>query len=140
MESYLIGSCGNDGISATLGDDGRTRLPTIKRLTLLGARLRELHIRAALVQHEPATLDRQLQASTVFGRRCALSKQEGRVYQLDVDPAVLHDLDVVGDLQQLAGCPLGIGTDYSKEAKFTETVAKKVYYGPVYMRRESSLT
>jgi len=29
------------------------------------------------------------------------------------------------------------GNDYSKEAKFTETVAKKVYYGPVYMRRES---
>jgi hypothetical protein len=26
------------------------------------------------------------------------------------------------------------GTDYSKEAKFTETVAKKVYYGPVYLR------
>jgi len=29
------------------------------------------------------------------------------------------------------------GTDYSREAKFTETVAKKIYYGPVYMRRES---
>jgi beta-lactamase regulating signal transducer with metallopeptidase domain len=29
------------------------------------------------------------------------------------------------------------GTDYSNEPKFTETVAKKVYYGPVYMRRES---
>jgi hypothetical protein len=32
---------------------------------------------------------------------------------------------------------VGSGTDYSKEAKFTETVAKKIYYGPVYMRRES---
>ena len=32
---------------------------------------------------------------------------------------------------------LDSGTDYSKEAKFTETVAKKIYYGPVYMRRES---
>ena len=29
------------------------------------------------------------------------------------------------------------GTDYSREAKFTETVAKKIYYGPVYLRRES---
>jgi len=29
------------------------------------------------------------------------------------------------------------GTDYSREAKFTETKAKKIYYGPVYMRRES---
>ena len=27
--------------------------------------------------------------------------------------------------------------DYSKEPKFTEAVAKKVYYGPVYFRRES---
>jgi Cache domain len=32
---------------------------------------------------------------------------------------------------------VGSGTDYSKEAKFTETVAKKIYYGPVYLRRES---
>ena len=29
------------------------------------------------------------------------------------------------------------GTDYSKDPKFTEAVAKKVYYGPVYFRRES---
>jgi signal transduction histidine kinase/CheY-like chemotaxis protein len=28
-------------------------------------------------------------------------------------------------------------TDFSKEPKFTEAVAKKVYYGPVYFRRES---
>jgi len=26
------------------------------------------------------------------------------------------------------------GTDYSREEKFTETVAKKIYYGPVYLR------
>ncbi len=30
-----------------------------------------------------------------------------------------------------------VSTDYSKEANFTETVAKKIYYGPVYMRGES---
>src|SRR6195256_3450894 len=29
------------------------------------------------------------------------------------------------------------GLDLSKEAKFTEAVARKVYYGPVYFRRES---
>ena len=29
------------------------------------------------------------------------------------------------------------GTDYSKDPIFTEAVAKKVYYGPVYFRRES---
>ena len=28
-------------------------------------------------------------------------------------------------------------TDFSKDPKFTEAVAKKVYYGPVYFRRES---
>src|SRR5450755_1226124 len=32
---------------------------------------------------------------------------------------------------------IGSGVDFSKEAKFTETVAKKIYYGPVYLRRES---
>ena len=32
---------------------------------------------------------------------------------------------------------VGSGADYSKEAKFTEAMAKKVYYGPVYLRRES---
>jgi len=32
---------------------------------------------------------------------------------------------------------VGSGIDYSKEAKFTEAVAKKIYYGPVYLRRES---
>ncbi len=32
---------------------------------------------------------------------------------------------------------VGSGIDYSKEAKFTETVAKKIYYGPVYLRGES---
>jgi Cache domain len=32
---------------------------------------------------------------------------------------------------------VGSGVDYSKEAKFTETVAKKIYYGPVYLRGES---
>src|SRR5262245_14195016 len=31
----------------------------------------------------------------------------------------------------------GDGPDLSKEPKFTEAVAKKVYYGPVYFRRES---
>jgi hypothetical protein len=32
---------------------------------------------------------------------------------------------------------VGSGTDYSKEPKFTGTVARKIYYGPVYLRRES---
>jgi Cache domain len=32
---------------------------------------------------------------------------------------------------------VGSGADYSKEAKFTDTMAKNVYYGAVYLRRES---
>jgi hypothetical protein len=32
---------------------------------------------------------------------------------------------------------VGSGSDYSKEPKFTQTVAKKIYFGPVYLRRES---
>jgi two-component system NtrC family sensor kinase len=40
-------------------------------------------------------------------------------------------------VSRLAMEVVGSGTDYSKEAKFTETVAKKIYYGPVYLRGES---
>ena len=32
---------------------------------------------------------------------------------------------------------VGSGVDYSKEPEFTEAVAQKIYYGPVYFRRES---
>jgi hypothetical protein len=58
-------------------------------------------------------------------------------------PAIteLSQLDTKGkeflNVSRLAVDVVGSGTDYSKEAKFTETVAKKIYYGPVYMRRES---
>jgi hypothetical protein len=40
-------------------------------------------------------------------------------------------------VSRLAMDVVGSGTDYSKEAKFTETVAKNIYYRPVYLRRES---
>jgi beta-lactamase regulating signal transducer with metallopeptidase domain len=58
-------------------------------------------------------------------------------------PAIteLSQLDAEGKelikVSRLAMDVVGSGTDYSKEAKFTETVARKVYYGPVYLRRES---
>ena len=32
---------------------------------------------------------------------------------------------------------VGSQTDFSNDAKFTEAVAQKIYYGPVYFRRES---
>ena len=31
----------------------------------------------------------------------------------------------------------GMGTDYSNDPEFTEAVAKKVYYGPVYLSEKS---
>ena len=58
-------------------------------------------------------------------------------------PAIteLSQLDTQGKeflkVSRLAMDVVRSGIDYSREAKFTETVAKKIYYGPVYMRRES---
>ena len=58
-------------------------------------------------------------------------------------PAIteLAQLDATGKEQlrvsRLAMDVVGSGTDFSKDPKFTEAVAKKVYYGPVYFRRES---
>src|SRR6202023_2300881 len=58
-------------------------------------------------------------------------------------PAIteLAQLDAAGREQlrvsRLAMDVVGSGTDYSKDAKFTQAVAHKIYYGPVYFRRES---
>jgi signal transduction histidine kinase len=58
-------------------------------------------------------------------------------------PAIteLAQLDAAGREQlrvsRLAMDVVGSGTDYSKDPKFTEAVAHKIYYGPVYFRRES---
>jgi beta-lactamase regulating signal transducer with metallopeptidase domain len=58
-------------------------------------------------------------------------------------PAIteLSQLDAQGKesikVSRLAMDVVGSGTDYSQEAKFTQTLSKKIYYGPVYMRRES---
>jgi signal transduction histidine kinase/CheY-like chemotaxis protein len=58
-------------------------------------------------------------------------------------PAIteLAQLDSSGKEQlrvsRLAMDVVGSQTDFSHEPKFADTVAKKVYYGPVYFRRES---
>ena len=58
-------------------------------------------------------------------------------------PAIteLAQLDATGKerlrVSRLAMDVVGSGTDLSKDPKFTEAVANKVYYGPVYFRRES---
>src|ERR1700719_933580 len=58
-------------------------------------------------------------------------------------PAIteLAQLDATGHEQlrvsRLAMDVVGSQADFSKEPKFTEAVARKIYYGPVYFRRES---
>src|SRR4051794_36910492 len=58
-------------------------------------------------------------------------------------PAIteLAQLDASGKerlrVSRLAMDVVGSGTDYSNDPKFTEAMARKVYYGPVYFRRES---
>jgi Cache domain len=60
-------------------------------------------------------------------------------------PAItnLVQLDASGKERLTAGlCPIAgpcppLDSDYSHDPVFTEAVAKKVYYGPVYFRRES---
>src|SRR5262249_41268735 len=61
---------------------------------------------------------RQVQAITELSQLDSSGKERLRVSRLA--------MDVVDS-----------GIDYSKEPKFTEAVAHKVYYGPVYFRRES---
>ena len=55
------------------------------------------------MQLQPAAGNRQIEAGLVFGRRGFLREQERPVDLLDLDAAVMDDLDGVGNLQQLAG-------------------------------------
>src|SRR5262249_56643993 len=58
-------------------------------------------------------------------------------------PAIteLAQVDATGKerlrVSRLAMDVVGSTADFSNETKFTEAVARKVYYGPVYFRRES---
>ena len=67
------------------------------------------HVCPALVQPEPSALYCELEAGAVFGRPALELGQERPVDLLDVDATVLHRLDGVGDLQELARGDLGIG-------------------------------
>jgi hypothetical protein len=61
---------------------------------------------------------RQVPAITEFAQLDASGKEQLRLSRLDMGPHPDHP-------------------DYSHDPKFTEAIAKKVYYGPVYFRRES---
>jgi len=52
---------------------------------------------------------------------------------VQLDPAGREQLRV----SRLAMDVVGSGTDFSRDPKFTEAIAKQVYYGGVYFRRES---
>src|SRR6476620_1547453 len=69
----------------------------------VGAGLGELHVGTGLLLPQPAFGDGIVQRGTVVLGRAAFLEQERPVDLLDVDAAVLHRLDRVGDLQQLAG-------------------------------------
>ena len=75
-------------------------------------------------------------ASTLEQRRFDASRLLRQV------PAIteLSQIDATGHEQlrvsRLAMDVVGSGTDYSHDPKFIEAVAHKVYYGPVYFRRE----
>src|SRR4051794_31957749 len=76
-------------------------------------------------------------ASTVEQRRfdgLRLLRQVPAITELSmVDSAGKEQLRV----SRLAMDVVGSGLDLSREPKFTEAMAHKVYYGPVYFRRES---
>src|SRR5215813_10679121 len=68
----------------------------------LGARLCDLHVSSALVHPEPASFDGQLDPGAVLRRQPALLVQERLVNLLDVDAAVLDQLDAGGEFDQLS--------------------------------------
>jgi hypothetical protein len=66
------------------------------------AGLRELHERPALMQYQPAFLNRAIEAALVLGRRNLQLKQHRPVDLLDIDATVLDGLEFVGDLDDLS--------------------------------------
>jgi hypothetical protein len=79
------------------------------------AGLGELHIGAALVEPQPAAFDRKLETSLVLCWSGLEIMQQRPVDQLDMDAAVLHGLDGVGDFHQLArgGFCIGEGAGWT---------------------------
>jgi hypothetical protein len=57
---------------------------------------------------QPTALDREFEAGAVFSRRRLEFEQHRPVEQLDMDAAVLHGLDRIGDLDQFAGMASGL--------------------------------
>jgi hypothetical protein len=81
-------------------------------------RLGELYEGSALVQLEPAVLDRAIKPGLVFRRRALELEQKRPVDLLDIDPAVLDGLERVGELKQLARGSFRIGKRKRSVANF----------------------
>ena len=87
---------------------------------------------------EPARLDHAIAVVGGIARRTAASTRCGCCKQV---PAIteLSQVDSTGKerlrVSRIAMDVVDSGIDLSKEPKFTEAVANKVYYGPVYFRR-----
>ncbi len=61
------------------------------------------------MQFQPAARDRKVEGGLLFGRRGFQIEQERRVDLLDMDAAVLRNLDRIGDLDQFARGFIGVG-------------------------------
>jgi hypothetical protein len=89
----------------------RGRLPTRQPPSRekVRARLRELYVSAALVHRQAAALDCELEAGAVFRRRSLVLEQHWPIDQLNVDTAILHRLDRIGDLDKFSGGGFRVG-------------------------------
>ena len=83
------------------------------------------------MQPQPAVGNGTLKTGLIFGWRALQLKQERPVDLLDMDAAVLHPLDGVGQLDQLAGGGFGIGEgtirdELHSSALFAWSAARKM--------------
>src|SRR5215831_5321925 len=117
------------------------------RIRILQNRILRLHVQA--VANEIGQFIKEIEsqvgwttqlpwsASTHDQRRfdgLRLLRQVPAITELaQIDPSGKEQLRV----SRLAVDVVGSGIDMSRETKFTEALAHRVYYGPVYLRRES---
>jgi two-component system, NtrC family, sensor kinase len=135
---------------AALG--GAAAWPVVARAQQ-GDRVRTLQIRMLMKAEAVATMIGQFihEVEAQVRQTTQLPRSENTFEQRRFDgsrllrqvPAItqLSQLDATGHVQlrlsRLAIDTMGTRTDYSKDPKFTEAVAHKVYYGPVYFPRRA---
>jgi two-component system, NtrC family, sensor kinase len=135
---------------AVLG--GALAWPLVARAQQQGDRVRALQIRILHMQAEVIAamigqFIREIEAQVGWTTQLPWSASTFEHHRFDASrllrqvPAIneLSQLDATGHEQmrvsRLTMDTIGTQTDYSKDPKFTEAVAHKVYYGPVYFPR-----